>query len=574
VTQLYRRVPFCARTVTRDRAIILSRSLPRPEEVPSGLASLLSRCTGVRTLDEFAESTARPDFFITADVVAPAIRMMVERGLLRPYVPCAHTEPERSAHVSSIGIVTRDRPTSFRRCLNAVMRHALDYASTRRIIVVDGSESQAVSALNRSFLREVARTSNVVATYVGVDEARRIRDVFAGDERVTAFLLTPGEAAAARNLILLLTSGENILLLDDDVICKTWLPEKWDGGIELLGHGEPREISHFPSRQLATAVAGDDGPNLLASHASVLGHRVHMLLNASSAVSLRGACDQQVAAIEAGTATVRVSFAGLAGDSGSDGARGYVVGDRRNAFASPAEYELAMTSREIRAIAPRTVITHNRWCMAYCMGVTNTGALPFFPPVGRNQDGVWGAFLQACDDSAAYAHLPVGILHDSDRSSTFSVAQPSIPPTRLDEVLVALLKMWPLGDISHPEPDSSISNLGDFFRLMARAPSADFGEIVSRAIVDHRCGEARSVEDRHGVPREARDLYREQLMNRMLDPDFSSLFDHSASAALGSGGRSPCDSLRLFVGTVGESLCRWTDLRKRSAEVDWASILD
>jgi glycosyltransferase involved in cell wall biosynthesis len=573
MSQLYRRVPFGARTVTRDRTLLLSRQLSRPVEVPAGLVSLLSRCTGVRTLAEFAEGTARPDLFVTSDVVAPALEMMVGLGLLQPYSPCVATEMEAATEISTIGIVTRDRPASLRRCLDSVVRHAEEYAFTSRVIVVDGSESEAVSAQNRSLLSEVARTSNLVATYVGQDEARRIREVFAEDARVAAFLLTPGEAAAARNLILLMTSGENILLLDDDVICRTWLPEQGDQGIELLGHGEPRQISHFPSRQLATAIAGDNGPNLLASHASVLGRRVHSLLSVKSPVSLVGGCDQQIAAVEAGIARVRVSFAGLAGDSGSDGARGCVVGDRRNAFASLAEYELAMTSREVRAIAPHIVISHNRWCMAYCMGLVNVGTVPFFPPVGRNQDGVWGAFVQACDGSAAYAHLPLGIVHDSDRPSRFSLAQPSIPPTRLADVLLAMLNKWPLGEVAHLAPDSSLSDLGDFFRLMARAPSADFGEILSRTIVDFRCGEARTDEDRNGVPREARERYREQLMERMLDPDFSVPFEHSAASALGSNGQSRFDTVRLFVGMIGESLCRWTGLQKRSAEVDWASIL-
>jgi hypothetical protein len=70
------------------------------------------------------------------------------------------------------------------------------------------------------------------------------------------------------------------------------------------------------------------------------------------------------------------------------------------------------------------------------MGVSNKGLCPPFIPVGRNSDGVFGYTLGLLDRRAIFAHIPVGIVHDSDRPSQYDAGIPSASGARLADLIL------------------------------------------------------------------------------------------------------------------------------------------
>jgi hypothetical protein len=78
--------------------------------------------------------------------------------------------------------------------------------------------------------------------------------------------------------------------------------------------------------------------------------------------------------------------------------------------------------------------------MSYCMGLDNRSLLPPFLPVGRNEDGVFGVTLGLTDENALFAHLPYGVIHDSQRPSSYAEDEKMVSArrTRLSDLILWL----------------------------------------------------------------------------------------------------------------------------------------
>jgi hypothetical protein len=394
--------------------------------------------------------------------------------------------------------------------------------------------------------------------------------------------LAPGSAGANRNLLLLMTAGERILSVDDDMVCHTWVSPRRRDGLVIMGHDEIRDMAFHASRAASLSAVASMPEDLLRAHEALLAHSLSDLLaNASAPPDLTRACGHLRSRLSAGRPqVVTVTFSGIAGDSGTycPGRLLFSSGSvRARLWSGEALFATAMTSREGFRIAAESVVTHTCHCAAGCMGLSNVTVVPPFPSVGRNQDGVFGVLLAAADPAALFAHVPVGVVHDSDRPSEYSVMNTpgsetgraivdagrlrSAAESRLSELLIAfVLRLSP--SIVATSPGDRMRDIGDALAALGAMSPGSFVALVTDVTRETRAREFEYADKGARTPecptywRAALEGYRATLQEAMLRPDFFLPIEFHASGSLEAGYRS----LRGFVRRFGRLVASWPTL--------------
>ncbi len=261
--------------------------------------------------------------------------------------------------------------------------------------------------------------------FIGRRERKRLRadlrSVCAGD--VVDFLLRPG-ASGNRNIAILLSSGENVLLVDDDVVCDPWTLRSRRNAIDVCGHVERRHLAFFKTRAGARRSLIRASASLLEAHGVLLGRSLQSLTNATSArIETTRACIFLVEGLTGfRDVVVRTTFSGLTGDAGASNPERllFATGEWKKLLLSSRDvYDTAFKYREVLRVGDRYFVTHDSACMGFCMGLANTSMVPPFLPTGRNEDGLFGMTLSAVDRAAVGGHIPYAVLHDSTRPSSY-----------------------------------------------------------------------------------------------------------------------------------------------------------
>ena len=394
--------------------------------------------------------------------------------------------------VSSIGITTADRPELLERCLWSLTRQITPPAAAARVIVVDASKSARNESQGRSATSSVQRSTGLNIAFVGRQERlavrRQLRAI--GSDSLLEFAFRPG-ASGNRNLILLLTGGEHVLFVDDDIVCDVWRSPSLRRMISLGGHTEQRSIAFYRRREDVCSGLVPASVDLLTAHEVALGRSVKSLATSDRfAVTSRHAC-QHIRDAAAGRrpSIVRMTLTGIAGDSGANYPDRLLFsrGTWRAVLESdPAVFKTAFGFREVRKIANRYIVMHRVSCMAACLGVDNTSLLPPFVPTGRNEDGLFGATLFAIDGRTVSCYIPYVVVHASNRKPRYSIRQfPSASETRSAELLIALIQ----SSSSHlrvDDPDRRLMDVGKALGELAALPPQDFVGVTTLATLRAR----------------------------------------------------------------------------------------
>ncbi len=394
--------------------------------------------------------------------------------------------------------MTAGRPALLRRALESLRRHCDDHERAPRVIVVDGSPHEPDRRATRAAVAAVAARGTPGARYVGPDEADalRARLVIHGGPNMP---LRPGSAGANRNLLLLLTAGERLLMMDDDVVCETWAGEDCHERIAVMGHhGELIRTTFAETRAAALAAAPRASIDLLGEHEALLGRALRDLIaDSAQPMDATWACAHMRHAVAGATAhTVRVTMTGVAGDAGIHCPHRLLLAAdplRAQLCGAGDTFATAMNSREVVRIARARVLTHHPGCMATCTGVDNERLLPPFLPRGRNEDGVFGAMLSMAAPDTLFGHLPVGIVHDSPRPSARDTAAIlSARETRLADLIVPLA-----ASVSgHARaPEAWLREAAALFSDLGRRPADALAVIVGDVIRVQRMRELAHVDE-------------------------------------------------------------------------------
>lgn len=543
-------------------------------------AGVLRLCCGYKTLEDHAEALVSGNH-MSRGASRETLHTLVATGLLRPIAFNSHLSagaaPRPMPLVTTVGIPTRDRPRMLERCLSSSIAHCNQFGHNVHFVVVDGSQVEENRRLNQAVVYSSLRQCGHRIDYVGYAEAERLRCALAAEGfgyHVLEYSLTPGALGANRNLLLLLTAGRPFLMLDDDILLDTWNLPGCDTQMMFAGHEDPRETRFFASRIKALEAVQKTPIDVLRIHSELLGRSASELYKRESAPHiLAQACVHLITLLANSSAAgmIRVTCCGIAGDCGADSPHVLLLSTlpcRSEILRDRGTFELAMSSREALRLAPRYLVTHNSGCMGYCMGVSSSGVLPPFLPIGRNSDGVFGRILSTIDTSALFGHVPCGVIHDSQRPSRFGTVNLLASHTRLFEVVFAILfRCGPA--IIAKSVAARRRMLSAVFRELAELELDEFAAFVAGAVLEWKCRQLDHADaisrngQRPAYWRDALERCRTELYAHAVCPDYfvPVEFHHKPR-------REALSSVQLCLRQYGEVLDMWPALMAAAQRLD------
>ena len=576
----FRAVRFNAYSVGRDEYALLSLADRSVQRCSAGCVQVLQVCRVGRSLSDHVEEVDRSlrGSFDRSSVQA-LIDGLVTARLLVPLddaeIEAPASVPEHCGRITTLGVVTADRPEPLKRCLESYTRHCAQNSSGVRFLVIDGSRQVATQQATYDVVSESRRTSGVEIQYIGDAERRTLREVLIakGFAPATVTFAIPDPipaytAGASRNLLLLLTAGEGILSVDDDTICSVWADPHRHDGLSLYGHEYPCDMSFFSSRDEAVSAIQPANADLVGAHSELLGTPLSFLAKkAQDGIEDLHSCDHLTAAIveKEPRSRVRMTFAGIAGDSAQYCGHQllFARGKTRSTMAtSRVAYERALFSREAHCIVRRLTVVHEGFCLTYCAGMDNRSLLPPFLPIFGNEDGVFGATLTFCDPFAFFGYLPFGIVHDSSRQSARNGRPMSMSLTRISDVMTALIANCPISKHQVTLP-VRMERLGQYFCELSAVDVHDLMEVVFRTLLERRCYQflwADSVaQHEFAYPDHWKDAVadvRETFLRKISRPEFFLPVECSASSAIEDGFLE----VQRLLSQFGRLLKEWSDI--------------
>ncbi len=328
-----------------------------------------------------------------------------EQVLLRP--PEAEAPP-----ISTLAVVTHRRPEALSRCLAAQVPSA---RPGLRLLVADGADHEDPDV--------VSRARGADAWYVG---PRQRQDIAAAlvrqgalDPDLASFALLDRAGGVAapglnRNAVLLDTLGERFVSVDDDTVGAPALPGREAGGaVRVSSRADPTEFHFFSDRLAALGALPADGVDVLAPHDAALGRLAADL--AGEAPELGEADDELLRGLARGQARVRLTQAGVRGDSGMGTPFALLWlegGSRERLLAAVPEAAALANARHVVRSAARTTVGNGILFMAYAAGFDHRELLPPFLPLFRGEDDSFLAVLRRIHPGTCVAHLSTTIVHD------------------------------------------------------------------------------------------------------------------------------------------------------------------
>ena len=423
--------------------------------------------------------------------------------------------------IATVAIITAGRPRLLRRCLESLAVNCEVGGNRPRILVIDGSHEVRHRNANRRAAREIATGAALKVDYIGPVQARELRRrlIAAGlPPRTLRFGFTPGSTGANRNIALLMAGRSNLLMIDDDAICSPWSLREREPGVVIADTAELRDVRFFSTRPAALSVGRPVAVSLIDAHGDLLGARSRDVVSGALGEVTGVSPDGLRSAMARGAEyCVRVSFAGLAGDSGASCPHHWLfaIGALKDQLiADPAALATALRSREVIRIARRSIITRVPNCMALCMALTTDTLLPPFLPDGRNQDGLFGVMLHHIDPTALFGHLSYGIVHDSPRRSAYPASTiVSATTTRLANLIVSFSRRAPSRSGS---PAARLANLADFLNEIAALPIREFMIRAMQVTLEDRTARHEALMERLSKDDSYSDYWR-KAVDRYMD---------------------------------------------------------
>jgi hypothetical protein len=496
--------------------LVYSKAIRSGRVFPSHQVSLLSLCGEFKTIDEHARSIyhelrgkryqaeailSDPSAPLQIESIKRQLTRFAEAGLLISdndvLGQCRYAtgQEELVPQITSIGVVTRNRLKSLKRCLESYIDNCKQHGRDTDFVVMDDSETAEARAETRQMLRRLRERYDVEMFYAGLQEKKRYAEALITEMEVPAevvkFALFGIESCglstgANRNALLLHTTGDLVFSVDDDTICQTGTVRAAEEGLALNSKREGFIGSWFyPDHSSALKSVIVDSEDVLAIHERLLGKTIGECISTYSElaeIEMGGHMSPGLLKGMQRGGKVGATIIGLVGDCGLHSPAGCLVleGESRERLVeSEAAYQSARGSREMVRAVDRLTISDSPWCMATAIGLDNRSFLPPFVPVYRNQDGLFGQTLRTCFDDVYFGHLPSTILHApmEDRSFETDAVWRSATKFRFCDVVTACIRSaeFPLGAIDERE---RLRALGKYLVRLGNLALSDFEEVV------------------------------------------------------------------------------------------------
>jgi hypothetical protein len=252
-------------------------------------------------------------------------------------------------------------------------------------------------------------------------------------------------AGSARNTVLLDTVGRRIISSDDDIVCQIVRHPESANRLEFANHDSPRDAWFFEDREELRANLRWEEFDFLAEHEKLLGKRPAQISLETNwnGIDLDKACKHLLAALRLDSGRIVATMSGLAGDSGAACAYYFLLspGALDKISKNESVFRTAFRTREVLWVVRSHTLTHCWLCQGACLGLANDELLPPFCPVGRNEDGVFGA-LNGLVQDCFMGYVPLAVLHDAEAGRKCDRSA----PFRISSLIISLIS-----NISYPQ---------------------------------------------------------------------------------------------------------------------------
>ncbi len=570
-----RRAPVRSVQIGVDMEVVAERTTGHTAMLSYSAGEVLHACNTFDTAESHARRFSRRGELDRAGTFAEGLEELAQSGLLLGYddaVARMRRHPERNggATLSTLGVVTRDRPELLERCLRSYDANFRACGREVRVVVLDDSSDPAARASCRQRLASLQAELGVTIEYGGLEEKREFAQQVARHaglpREVVDFALTGAlglgfTTGSNRNALALHASGDAYLSTDDDTIAQLAQAPNTVRDVALSCAHDPTEFWCYADREALLENVEWQEIDLIGEHERLLGRDAGACLGETEQPDLDGADDATLAAVLEGMARVVATAAGFAGDSGMGSPGHYMMlrgAQRARLVGSDASYAALRLTREVLRVAPRPTVSAGMFFMSGHFAVDARAVLPPFFPVLRNSDGIFGRTLRQVRPDGLIAHLPFGMRHEPPSSRTFDEAALHNwcgSPRASDVIITCVLS----ATLTAHDPTDRLRELGHYLVNLGRLPAPEFDAFVRHLLWQQRANDLQYCESliAHygGRPSQwASDLETavERIQESLAQPDF--LYPRDLR---GVDNVDPATIARELVRHYGDLLVAW-----------------
>ncbi len=494
--------------------------------------------------------------------------------------------PLTSNTITTIGIPTRGRPDILARAVASFMENSQHYERQTDFVIIDDSREHADIEKNKIALREIRSQLGGSIYYANRQDRLEYAKALSNHSKVPLEVLefallgddrcnfTPG---ASRNALMLHSTGELCLQVDDDTICKIAPSPEIKRGYALSSAAIPNDFWFFRTRNAAFEAITTVEKDFLDLHEKLLGKDLNSLISDNIRDGAKN-CEELfidkmsptfLKNMNTSAAKVAVTHLGSVGDSGfqpnSNAFRLFLKnGSYDRLINSEQDYRVGINTREVLRVAPCNTISDGTLFINMNIGLDNRSLFPPYMPVQRREDGILGRTLRICFPSSYSGYLPYAIYHDppesraEDPGNIFDSLK-SFRTNDLLDLLICSFSTWPLG----LDSDKNISMLGYFLTNLGSLPLADFKDFIRSAWSARTRISIQSAEyylnENSGAPE-----YWVKDMQRYISTSLKALTQNNILI--------PCD----LPGSIDERQSLFKELVHKFGEllVNWPDIVD
>lgn len=340
-------------------------------------------------------------------------------------------------------VITWERPELLRRCLES-LRANCNLENLARIVVIDDSRDESVQRQNRLSTEAFAAKTETPVQHFGAEEqaefmAAIIRQVPAIEAQVR-FLIDRQRWAGhwtsglARTVALLLSVGQRLIVLDDDILCEAF---ETDVSLGVSFGDDARETRFYRSREEAREQPVEEVTDPLIRHMRTLGSELKDALGALGARTLSpqafAGADLEVLERLRNDSRVLVTECGTLGDPGTSNLNWLATleGESLKSLLEDDDSVDKAFSSRVCFNGMHQARLKPRATMSQLTGLDNRALLPPYIPILRGEDRLFGDMLEfmhphsvVVDQPWAIAHEPLPERQWSEREQQFQTAQP------------------------------------------------------------------------------------------------------------------------------------------------------
>jgi len=379
---------------------------------------------------------------------------------INEWTPC-QVYPDDDRTINAIGIVTCNRTQLMERALLSYIDHCRSHGREPEYAIFDDTPTTQGRKANFNVLKKIKSRTGAVIHYGGREEKKRFAQALikmgvAPQKAIhSAFGLSRNynnPIGANRNALFLHHVGEMFISVDDDTICRPFLPKNSRRGMSIAS-GDPQEYQFHNSLEEALEAVNTGKTDFIAAHQSLLGRSLTDLISdLADKKPLYSTHSPIEALLKEGKGKVNVTINGLIGDCGWNVPSGY-WGHPLGLFAMRGRslqrlimteefYQSASLSRIQSRSALSPAICNSILLMSGFLGFDARTTLPPFHPYFRGEDPVFGILLESCMEGMLFGHLPFMLPHSPEEIRKFSPGEVQRTATGFDfsRFLIAAVK--------------------------------------------------------------------------------------------------------------------------------------